>query len=385
MNKTKINLFSLVCCLLIVAVIVCSLSELLPRPVSVTQEIRTISIQEKYRNDLSSFSSYSISEDENTPHFSGATDYVSDECYFFDNVALNDACENYNVEYDCSFDMEKMQYCLTATLLNENGEIVATDTLITDAFVTENGGLDAYIELEGEKYLLSDFCNENGIDSCGLWGTIFAVIAIVVVIYVVVAETAEQIRSRQNYDYNRSLENSGQGVNKGNYITNQAKIGKYGYNSCYYRFGFATFNNVGCEVASAYNAMISFGMSEYLSETIRCFEKWAIEFSIGWGYLGSDPLEIGRYLSRKGIGYTMYTNYSKFKSAVESKRTCKIIMSRWNNPMTKGLHTFYINKTSKSNYDSYNWKYGDISKPNANIDNFNDGSGFIVGYIIWKK
>ena len=279
MKKIKFNALSWICLLLTAVLIACSIFELLPKTASFNQEIRTVSIDDKYRKDLSSFDAYSIVEENDTPYFSGVSSYISEECYFFDNVSKDDIEDNSKVEYSCTFDMDKMQYSLTAKLLDESGEVITTESLITDAFVTESGGLDAYIELEGEMYLLSDFCSENGIDSCGLFGRIFAVIAIVVVIYVIVAETAEQIKSRQNYDYNRSLENSGQGVNKGNYITAQDEYILYGYKSKNYRFGFTIFDNVGCEVASAYNAMIAFGMPEYLSETIRCFEQWGIEFS----------------------------------------------------------------------------------------------------------
>ncbi len=348
---------------------------------AVETKIRTVSVTEKYAEDLSVFSSYTITEDEVKPSFTGVTAYNSDDTTFFDNVSV-DETDGYTVQYDCSFDMEAFQYTLTATLLDQDGAVIETETLVTDAFVTETGGIDAYIELEGERYLMSDFCTENGIDSCGL----FKWIVIVVVVLVVVAEVAELVRAKQNYTYNKKLEANGNGVKKGNYITRQNESARSGYKSKNYRFGFTTFGKVGCEVASAYNAMIALGKAEMLSETIYCFEKWLIEFAIGWGHLGSNPLHIGRYLANKGIGYQSYTDYAKFKAAVEAKGSCHVIMSRQeHNPLLNGLHTFYVHKIQKDSYNSYNWNYSDDAIDVKNIDALNDGSGFIVGYIVWKK
>ena len=62
-------------------------------------------------------------------------------------------------------------------------------------------------------------------------------------------------------------------------------------------------------------------------------------------------------------------------------------MSRWNEPWTSGLHTFYVNKKADSEFYAYNWVYYDKSPSGKkdDIDVFNDGSAFIVGYIVWAK
>lgn len=185
-------------------------------------------------------------------------------------------------------------------------------------------------------------------------------------------------------DYNKKLEQQGNGVKYGNFITRQNETYLKDYKCGNYRFGFTTFSGVGCEVASAYNAMIALGKTEMLSETIYSFEKWAIEFAIAWGKFGSNPLQISTYLNKKGIGCSKITNYNNFKSQVEKQANCHIIMSRWNNSWTDGLHTFYIKKQD-SKYYSYNWVYSYATVDRNNIDDFNDGSGFIVGYILWKK
>lgn len=152
-----------------------------------------------------------------------------------------------------------------------------------------------------------------------------------------------------------------------------------------YRFGFTTFEHVGCEVASVYNAMIALRHPEMLSETIYCFEAWAIELSIGWGNLGSEPWRMYRYFEKKGIEYEKYTSYSSLEAVVDSKSRCYIIMSRWNaDPTTTGLHTFYIYKAADKVFNSYNWRYSSESLQRETLSTFNDGSGFIVGYILYK-
>ena len=131
-------------------------------------------------------------------------------------------------------------------------------------------------------------------------------------------------------------------------------------------------------------AMIPLGRPERLSQTIYCFEAWSIEFAGGWGKLGSNPLEISRYLKRKKVSYKKYTKFSALKKAAAKKNKCRIIMSTWNKPMTDGLHTFYVYKVSKDSYRSYNWEGHSHVEERNKLDYFNDGSGFIVGYVVWK-
>ena len=51
---------------------------------------------------------------------------------------------------------------------------------------------------------------------------------------------------------------------------------------------------------------------------------------------------------------------------------------------TKAVQVRTIKKQD-SKYYSYNWVYSYTTVVENNIDSFNDGSGFIVGYILWKK
>ena len=117
------------------------------------------------------------------------------------------------------------------------------------------------------------------------------------------------------------------------------------------------------------------------------FEGYAIEFSIGWGHLGSNPLEIYRYLNKRGFKYSKYTSYKDFKYAIDHKKSCKAIMSRWNDGY-KSLHTFYVKKEDYGKHYGYNWSYGSTtvnrSSARKSLNSFNDGAGFIVGYLGWK-
>ena len=297
------------------------------------------------------------------------------------------------VTYECTFTTQSLTFQFTISEETEGGTI-ETESETTEGIIDGYGGLDAAVEIEGQTYYISDYKEIEALDELLLnaqtqvdnlgWGWLAAALAAVVVtIYVVVSQTAEQIRADSNYTYNQRMERAGNGVGLGNYITDQSEKNRPGYNSGDYRFGFTTFEDVGCEVAAAYNAMIAMDAEELLSETIYKFEKWAIEISVGWGSLGSNPRQINKYLDKRGFSYEKYTSFSSFESAVNNAPDgAHIIMSRWNKPIYKGLHTFYIQKITNNLYYSYNWDYADHYIDKTSISTFNDGSGFIVGYII---
>ena len=198
---------------------------------------------------------------------------------------------------------------------------------------------------------------EDEVSAFSIFGRIlFRVIAIVIVVYVIVAETAEQIKAKKNYEANKNRNFSSE-----EYITNQLDTSVANYD-----FGFTKFGEVG-------------------------FERWAIEFSVGWGHLGSNPREIYRYLRKKNIEYRRYTKlqYEKFCSMSENEGDKKdFIFSRWNTPITEGLHTFYVEKRdgtfySMNNYDSDFYKeHGDRDEYYGSMSEFSEGLQFICGYII---
>lgn len=357
--------------------------------------VRTVQLEiaPQYETYLTGFNEKEIGYDDKTNEvsFHGVMDYDENVLSMFDKVSLSEEVDvdTANIVYDCSFDMAKMQFTFVAKLLDENDEVVEIEEMVTDAFVTEMGGLDAYIEIGDETYLLSDYMSAEALDNC-FWWIVAIVVTTVIVTYVVVAETAEQIKAEQNYEYNKSLESSGAGVSKGNYITNQEEKTRDGYKSAKYGFGFTEFSGVGCEVASVYNLLIALGRSEMLSETIYNFEKWAIEFAFAWGALGSNPKEIYRYLNKRGILYTTYTSYDSLKNALAAKQTCNVIMSSWNNGgmltsifSLEGLHTYYFRKETAGCFTTYNLRYGSGTKSYPTLDAiYAEGGDFIVAYVI---
>lgn len=352
-----------------------------------TIELSAMPSRENYLND---FREKSLDYDDNSVVFHGVMNYDERVLPLFDRVALSEQAdlEKSDIVYECSFDLDTMLFTFRAILLDENRNPLETEEQTTKAFVSKTGRLDAYIELNGETYLLSDYVSQKAIEDC-FFGWLFSLV-VVIVIYVVVAETAEQIKAKQNYKNNQKLENDGDGVDFGNYITNQHEVMRTGYKSGKYAFGFTEFSNVGCEVASVYNLLIAKNSAERLSETIYNFEKWAIEFSISWGTLGSNPKEIYRYLNKKSIKYEKYTSFDSLKSALNAKKSCHVIMSSWNDGGVlksifggDGLHTYYLKKLDGQELWVYNFDPDNAPIFCASIDKLYSKTGnLIAAYVI---
>lgn len=292
------------------------------------------------------------------------------------------------VKYECSFDFNTTSFQFDSKLISKSGNVLDSQKIYTDAIITANGGLDACITIDGKKYLVSDYEN-TAIDNCDISDVIY-----IVKTYLAVIDTAEKIKAMSNYRYNKNLEKGCKGVGKNQYITNQSETKLRGQKSGLYRFGFTTFAKVGCEVAAAYNCAINLGEPERLSETIYYFEATAIELSIGFGKLGSNPYKIGKYLKKRGFKYTKYLSWSELKKAIAKKKgRCRIIMSEWNADKSTGLHTFFFEKTisqpSRSTvYNTYNFAYWYtyiqftyLDQVTQDIENQKKLS-YIVGYIV---
>lgn len=303
--------------------------------------------------------------------------------------------------FSLNFDMEDMSYEYD---FSESGVNVISDEVYAD----ETGRLETEVLVENpdtgkdELYKVSEFrdldklesflrdpeaygpSEESEVSTCGFWKNLLKAIAAIVAIYVIVAETAEQIRARINYKFNKELEKSGNGVDKWNYITNQTEENEVGYRSGGYQFGFAYFRDVGCEVASVYNLMIDEGMAPNLSSVIYDFEKFAIEFAVGWGYLGSNPRDIYRYLVNRGIMYSKSDTYIFFKLKVLlSSNGTSFIMSSWNTGLFAGLHTYYFIKKN-DHLVTYNFKPAGLPLEFEDLDDLYEETGsFIVGYRIY--
>lgn len=322
-----------------------------------------------------------------------------------------------NIEFNCSFDFMDLTFYshyeveqgsydeIIQGYVNKNGGVGAElEYYNLDTCQDETYNIDDYkdiYELEKFVYQIEEPNEDDGIydeiSLCSLLGFTFNSIVGLVVVYVIVAETAEQIQAENNYVHNRALELCDAGVHYGYMITNQAEKDKDGYESGEYKLGFADFGDVGCEVASVYNLLIKLDMTEYLSDVIYEFEKWLVEFSVGWGNLGSNPREIANFLSLKGISYETRksTKLSKIFPNYDFKRYKKIvddyilsdnfIISYWNDPFTSGIHTYYFERAYDKDYKfkAYNNKEIEtFQKIEETDDLLADGERFVVGYLI---
>ncbi len=287
-------------------------------------------------------------------------------------------------------------YCYPSSTGSLNAKLEYYDASSYDELKTYY--IDDYKTPEKLENFILQIDDTEEIEPAGiLTGIIIGAIIALVVTYVIVAEIAEQDQADINYQENKQLDGVG-GVGIECLIYNQHET-SYDYHSpANYRFGFTTFDEVGCEVASVYNLMVKLGRAEPLSDTIYKFEKWGLEFSIGWGYLGSNPEEIEHYLYHEDLKYIKVdcenhwiNNLGKafhyFKQEANNKKEAHLIVSAWNAPGSKGLHTYYIEKTNDKNepYITYNWD-PNYSYP-LSIDSLDDlvqaGEKYIVGYIIY--
>lgn len=176
-------------------------------------QVRNIELEvpSEYEHYFSEYEEKEMTYDETTETvgFYGKVAYSGKEDKIFDNVSMEEEITDDNIIYECTFDMNTMMFHFMATLINENEEVIDIYEMDTEAIVTEDGRLDACIEIAGETYLLSDYKNTEIIDNC-----VVGFILGAIVIYVVMAERAEQKRAEENFKYNKKLETDGKGVKK---------------------------------------------------------------------------------------------------------------------------------------------------------------------------
>ena len=353
------------------------------------ENVRNIEI--KTKNSISekveaNYKSNNLIVDENVVSFSGELKENKSTYDFLDNISDVDVDNDNVIRINCNFDLTSMKYTLDILIYDDNCLLMDSFSISTDAIINSNGMLDAHVIIdEDNSFYISDYYSINSLDNCFLatLTTIIATLLPIGVAYVQVTESVEQKTADANLTYNRNLEKKNKGVGNGIYVTKQEQTSIDNRNAGNYRFGLTSFANVGCEVAAAYNLLIAVGKSERLSTTIYAFEKLAIEFSFALGNFGSNPLEIYRFLIIKGLKYDKYTNFDKFDQNLAFKRVGYSIMSRWNNPVSTGLHTFFVKKDRQDNYYAYNWEGTNSSaEKKDHLRDFNNGAGFIVGYII---
>lgn len=107
----------------------------------------------------------------------------------FDNLSTATSDETTNVHYSYEYDIVRNLIYLTVTF-TELEEIVSSDTLIGKAFFDENGNLDAYFDVDGELFLMSEMAELSSIQNLGWFKNIIKKVAVAVVSVVVVSTVA---------------------------------------------------------------------------------------------------------------------------------------------------------------------------------------------------
>lgn len=271
------------------------------------------------------------------------------------------------------------------TMIFEYGVDEESIEIFSEAVVSEDGSLDTVIESDYGEYNLADYkddtafgdlleaCNSecqtlnDGVAPSSLNGFFRSLGAVlfVVVVYEIVAQCAEQIKARSNYRHNSSL------VGPTGYVNDQNDYGNF-------RYGFASFDQVGCGVVATYNLMLAIDKYQQLAQVIYDFERWGVEYAFAWGRFGSNSRDIWRYLAKYHVRYTKCNTLSRLDSYGSSNEY--FIMGRWNDPFTRGAHIFYIYKE-----DGLFKIYNNNGFSADTIRDVCEGCTYMCGYAIYNN
>lgn len=120
--------------------------------------MRTVSYEPLPANQkyLTSLDYYSLtSPSENEVVFNGASKFDASIFDLYDNVSQDVMinADTTNIEYDCKFNQESMQFTFNIYLLEQDGSRTVVDSQTADAFVNADGRMDAYIDIDGQQHL----------------------------------------------------------------------------------------------------------------------------------------------------------------------------------------------------------------------------------------
>ena len=337
--------------------------------------VRTVELSESAldaQSILNEFEDASLTREGNTTYFEGykaldrklfsEIDYINEEDFEF--------LEESKVKYNFSYNSETNIVTLQASMNNTLGEI-DTDIISGEAFINENGEIDALMVVDGEIILLSEMRDAGLIENCGWFKkliksivkvTVVTVVAVAVAAAVVgtagtaavavvacAASTTQTVKANTNYSHNKK-QSLHWDVTADGYIIKQSLYSDW-------NFGFSTLNEVGCEVIATYNVMKKIGKGKQLADVIYDFEMLNIDYDIGFGALGSNPRQIYRYLNKYNVKYTAYSSFDKLKGDADNKTNCVMIFTTKNYDSVMGIHsihTFMIIKDASGEYTSFN-------------------------------
>ena len=157
--------------------IVCGLAYCLPTYInskqicsedSVTRTIEVKQNEINYQSTFEQFDNPVLEANEKNTTFEGSKNFNLLDFCEIDLVSELDAdttCE-ITVKYHYNYDAETKVITLTATLIDEEGN-VTIDTMSGIPFVDENGNLDCVFDCDGDFILLSELQNAGMIANCG--------------------------------------------------------------------------------------------------------------------------------------------------------------------------------------------------------------------------
>lgn len=398
---------SVLICVCLVAV--CALSTLTGSKDVISTPVRDVELIEQsidYQSVLEKFEGGILKQEGNIVTFEGTQKLDLNAYNCIDNLSESDI-ENYDnvsILYKFSYDYENEVISLTASMADGEGNI-EMDTITGKPFLDSNGEVDAVMDIDGEYVLLSEMKNVGMIENCGWFKRLVksvvkvavvtaaavAVAAVVVgtggtgaiaVIAVVgtvtcAASTTQTVRANINYSNNKkaSLHDD---VNTEGYITDQSKYKDWS-------FGFATLDEVGCEVIATYNTMISIDKKKELYDVIYDFEMYNIDYDLGFGHLGSNPEQIYRYFVKHGVKYKSFSSLNSLQNEVNTLDVCQIVFTSKNDHSILGIHsihTFELRKNNEGEFFSYNG-YNDHLR-SSELSGFVQ-YGFNYAYIVYAS
>ena len=406
MRKIFIKISLLICSCFVA---ICTLCITIGNKDKILTPIRDVELQEQnvdYQSVLENFEGGMLEQEGYFVTFEGTQQLNLKEYQFLDNLSKFDieSLNNISVLYKFSYDYENDIIYLSATMTNEDANI-ETDTISGSAFLNDNGEIDAVMDIDGEYVLLSEMKKAGMIENCG-WFTrlVKSVVKVSVVTVSSVAiasaivgtagkgaiavigivgtltcaiSTTQTVRANINYSNNKKVDLHDD-INSDGYITDQSKYSDWS-------FGFATLDKVGCEVIAVYNTMISLGKRKELYDVIYDFEMLNIDIDLGFGYLGSNPMQIYRYFVKQKMSYVAFSSINDLENVASKFGECKIIFTSYNSYSISGihsLHTFVIIKNNNGKYYCYNGYAKNFGKTYNNLSEFIEYS-FNYAYIVY--
>lgn len=343
---------------------------------------------------MKTFRNNEFSLDGNVAKFYGEKqlkDYDLSPVDFISSEMVTENLEEY-ISFDFTYNVDLSKIIVTASIL-DNGELLI-DNLSGYVFETENGDLDAILNLDdGETVLISDLSN-CCIEECGwlskvIKGAISTVIVAVVVVvlpvtipavalvataaavYGVISVTEKKI-AESNYNHNCSLVEPNKYINGQDYYSD-------------WKFGTSTLDYNGCGVIAAYNVMRGIKKSKKLVEVIFDFDYNS--GTIVSGVFGADPSHYSTYFDKNGIKYTRYSSYSTLQDGINRMNSNQMVLvCAWiGNTIFDGAH--YVaasyNPNSKYHLTVYNKSGKNTSGSLYKVFDRNViGGDFIAAFIV---